>query len=84
MKDEDIDDMLNQLDYLENLINDTQRENRVLRHENKQLKDEVDSLWMMMDEMTKTDIESWTSILQELHVDVATRALMVTKKKADC
>jgi len=38
----------------------------------------------MMDEMTKTDIESWTSILQELHVDVATRALMVTKKKADC
>jgi len=38
MKDEDIDDMLNQLDYLENLINDTQRENRVLRHENKQLK----------------------------------------------
>jgi regulator of replication initiation timing len=84
MKDEDIDDMISQLDYLENLISDTQRENRALRSENKQLKDEVESLWMMMDEMTKTDIENWTSILQELHIDVASRALMVTKKKADC
>ena len=84
VKDEDIDDMISQLDYLENLINDTQRENRALRSENKQLKDEVESLWMMMDEMTKTDIENWTSILQELHIDVASRALMVTKKKADC
>ena len=84
MKDEDIDDMISQLDYLENLISDTQRENRALRSENKHLKDEVESLWMMMDEMTKTDIENWTSILQELHIDVASRALMVTKKKADC
>jgi regulator of replication initiation timing len=84
MKDEDIDDMMSQLDYLENVVNDIQRENRALKYENEQLKDEVESLWMMMDEMTKTDIENWTSILQELHIDVASRALMVTKKKADC
>ena len=55
-----------------------------LQEENKQLKDEVDSLWMMMDEMTKTDIENWSSILEELQLDVASRALMVSKKKVDC
>jgi hypothetical protein len=59
------------------LINELQRENQ-------QLKDEVDSLWMMLDEMTKTDIENWSSILEELQLDVASRALMVTKKKVDC
>jgi|TARA_R110000824_G_scaffold38491_4_gene117523 flagellar motor switch protein FliG len=55
-----------------------------LKKENQQLKDEVDSLWMMLDEMTKTDIENWSSILDELQLDVASRALMVTKKKVDC
>lgn len=55
-----------------------------LQRENQQLKDEVDSLWMMLDEMTKTDIENWSSILEELQLDVASRALMVTKKKVDC
>jgi len=55
-----------------------------LEEENQQLKDEIDSLWMMMDEMTKTDIENWSSILEELQLDVASRALMVVKKKVDC
>ena len=55
-----------------------------LKKENQQLKDEVDSLWMMLDEMTKADIENWSSILDELQLDVASRALMVTKKKVDC
>ena len=83
MKDEDIDDMISQLDYLENLISDTQRENRALRSENKHLKDEVESLWMMMDEMTKSDIENWSHLIKDLEKDTAVRALMVTKKKAD-
>ena len=39
---------------------------------------------MMLDEKTKTDIENWSSILEELQLDVASRALMVTKKKVDC
>jgi|TARA_R110002124_G_scaffold99199_3_gene244966 flagellar motor switch protein FliG len=55
-----------------------------LKRENQQLRDEIDSLWMMLDEMTKTDIENWSSILDELQLDVASRALMVTKKKVDC
>ena len=55
-----------------------------LAEENRQLRDEVDSLWFMLDEMTKTDVENWSSIFEKLDLDVASRALMVTKKKADC
>ena len=55
-----------------------------LREENQQLRDEVESLWFMLDEMTKTDVEKWSSIFEKLDMDVASRALMVTKKKADC
>ena len=54
------------------------------KKENAELKDEVDSLWSMMDEITKSDIENFSHILEELKVDVITKALMVTKKKADC
>jgi len=54
-----------------------------LVEKNKKLQDEVDSLWMMLDEMTKSDIENWSSILDELNANVAERILMVTKKKAD-
>jgi septal ring factor EnvC (AmiA/AmiB activator) len=54
------------------------------RKENEQLQDEVDSLWAMMDEITKSDIENFSHILEELKADVVTRALMVTKKVADC
>jgi|TARA_R110000796_G_scaffold48479_5_gene116186 hypothetical protein len=54
-----------------------------LKHENKQLKDEVDSLWAMMDEMTKSDIENWSHLVEELKTDVISRSLMITKKVAD-
>tara|TARA_R110000824_G_scaffold34918_2_gene110197 strand:+ start:1499 stop:1708 length:210 start_codon:yes stop_codon:yes gene_type:complete len=54
-----------------------------LKHENKQLKDEVDSLWAMMDEMTKSDIENWSHLMEELKADVVSRSLMITKKVAD-
>ena len=47
------------------------------------LQDEVDSLWAMMDEMTKSDIENWAHLIKDLEKDTAVRALMVTKKKAD-
>jgi len=54
-----------------------------LKAENKKLRDEVESLWSMMDEMTKSDIENWKHLAKDLEEDVITRALMVTKKKAD-
>jgi|TARA_R100000008_G_scaffold86593_2_gene80355 hypothetical protein len=54
-----------------------------LKQENKQLQDEVDSLWAMLDEMTKSDIENWSHIMEELKADVVSRSLMITKKVAD-
>tara|TARA_R110000824_G_scaffold160894_1_gene335861 strand:- start:120 stop:350 length:231 start_codon:yes stop_codon:yes gene_type:complete len=56
---------------------------RQLEEENKKLTDEVDSLWAMMDEMTKSDIENWSHLLKDIEKDVLVRALMITKKKAD-
>ena len=57
-------------------------ENKYLITKNEELQDEINSLWAMMDEMTKSDIENWSHILKELKADVITRSLMVTKKVA--
>jgi hypothetical protein len=59
------------------------REIARLKHENKLLQDEVDSLWAMMDEMTKSDIENWSHLMEELKADVVSKSLMITKKVAD-
>ncbi len=59
-------------------------ENKELTLKNEVLQDEVDSLWAMMDEITKSDIENFSHILDEIKADVVTRALMVSKKKVDC
>jgi predicted nuclease with TOPRIM domain len=50
---------------------------------NKNLQDEVDSLWAMMDEITKSDIKNWTHLLDQLKTETITKALMVTKNKAE-
>tara|TARA_Y100000593_G_C4199018_1_gene280881 strand:- start:469 stop:696 length:228 start_codon:yes stop_codon:yes gene_type:complete len=72
-----VDELEKEIKKLEKLIERAKRENA-------ELKDEVDSLWSMMDEITKSDIENFSHILEELKADVITKALMVTKKKADC
>ena len=59
------------------------REIARLKHENKLLQDEVDSLWAMMDEMTKSDIENWSHLMEELKADVVSKSLLITKKVAD-
>ena len=59
-------------------------ENKELAVRNEALQDEVDSLWAMMDEITKSDIQNFSHILDEIKADVITRALMVSKKKVDC
>ena len=55
-----------------------------LKEENKKLKDELDSLWAMMDEMTKSDIKNWSHLTKELNQNIMAKALMITNKKADC
>ena len=59
-------------------------ENKRLTESNVDLQDEVDSLWAMMDEITKSDIENLSHLLDEIKADGITRALMVSKKKVDC
>jgi len=72
-----IDELEKEIDKLEELIKKAKKENA-------ELKDEVESLWAMMDEITKSDIENFSHILDEIKADVITKTLMVTKKKADC
>jgi len=59
-------------------------ENRKIADKNLQLQDEVDTLWTMMETMTKSDKEAWLKIVDELDVNTAIKGLMVVKKKADC
>jgi len=72
-----IEELEKEIEKLDGLIKKAKKENA-------ELKDEVDSLWSMMDEITKSDIENFSHILEELKADVITKALMVTKKVADC
>jgi cell division septum initiation protein DivIVA len=83
MKDK-VDELNELIDRLEDEVKKLVSTNRDLVEKNLSLQDEVDSLWLMMDEMTKSDIENWSSILESIEEDVALRALMVTKKKAKC
>ena len=64
-------------------IEKTKKERSGLKEANKKLQDEVDSLWAMMDEITKSDIENWTHILDKLKTDTAAKALMMSKDKVE-
>ena len=69
---------------LNEIIIELVEENRVLAKKNDELQDEVDSLWSLMDELTKSDVENFSHLLKELNSDIITKTLMVTRKKADC
>jgi regulator of replication initiation timing len=60
------------------------KENKYYITKNEELQDEINSLWAMMDEMTKSDIENWSHLMKELKADIITRSLMITKKVAKC
>ena len=71
---------------LDNLKEEIQKAKKKLaetKEQNLKLRDEVDSLWAMMEEMTKSDIENWAHLVDKLKDDVVSKALMVNKK-ADC
>ena len=57
---------------------------KVAKQENKKLQEEVDSLWVMIDEMTKSDVQKHADLLKDLESDALIRSLMITKKKVDC
>ena len=72
---------MKELDELEKQIEIADEALKKVKEENEKLQDEVDSLWAMMDEMTKSDMENWTHLLDELEADILLKSLMVTKKK---
>tara|TARA_B100000029_G_scaffold364541_1_gene357740 strand:+ start:169 stop:417 length:249 start_codon:yes stop_codon:yes gene_type:complete len=76
-------DFQKEISLLREHIKKAKAEKKKLNDINKKLQDEVDSLWAMMDEMTKSDIENWTHILEELQKETVVKALMVSKTKAE-
>ena len=72
------------LEELEELMNKTEKELKKVVKENLKLKDEVDSLWNLLDEMNESDVKNWTHLLDKIESDAILRNLMTTTKKADC
>ena len=58
-------------------------ENKKLVLDNERLLDENESLWHMLDEIKKADIEEHTHLLKELELELKHSSLMYTKKKGD-
>ena len=56
-------------------------ENKKLVLDNERLLDENESLWHMLDEIKKADIEEHTHLLKELELELKLSSLMYTKKK---
>jgi len=78
------DELIAMVEGLQEEVIELIAENKELNVKKEALQDEVDSLWAMMDEITKSDIQNFSHILDEIKADVITRALMVSKKKVDC
>ena len=72
------------LEELEELMNKTEKELKKVVKENLKLKDEVDSLWNLLDEMNESDVKNWTHLLDKIESDAILKNLMPTTKKADC
>jgi len=72
-----------ELGKLRKQIEKTKKERNILEEANKKLQDEVDSLWVMLDELDRSDIGNWNDILDQLKTDTLTKALMMSKNKAE-
>ena len=56
-------------------------ENKKLILENETLRDENESLWFMIDEIKRADVEEHTHLLKELELQMKLKSLMYTTKK---
>tara|TARA_A100001515_G_scaffold108552_2_gene89417 strand:+ start:1107 stop:1376 length:270 start_codon:yes stop_codon:yes gene_type:complete len=74
------DELEKQINLFKKQINLAKKETQKLQEANGKLQDEVDSLWAMLDEMTKADIENWAKLAKDIQSDTVTKALMVSKK----
>ena len=83
-KNTDTEDLHKIILELETDLRETLIENIKLYDENLRLKDEVTSLWAMLDEITASDKAAWLKILDELDPDTLAKGMMISKKKVDC
>jgi len=74
---------MRELDKLEKQIEKAKKALEETKKENAALKDEVDSLWSMMDEIMRSDVENYSHLVEDLKSDIIAKSLMVTKK-VDC
>ena len=56
--------------------NELIKEVKQLREQNETLKDEKESLWMMLDEISESDIENWAYLLDQLEAKVGESTLI--------
>jgi len=70
-------------DELQFEITETKRLIKNLRKQNAKLKDEVQSLWGMLDELNEADIKNWAHLMNEIREKEA-QAQLMTAPKADC
>jgi len=52
------------------------KEVKELREQNKSLEDERESLWMMLDEISESDIENWSHLLDQLEAEAVKKTLV--------
>ena len=74
----------NKNEELQKQIEEGKRKVKKLKEQNLRLKDEVKSLWGMLDELQEADIKNWGHLMKELEKKHVTKQLMTTTKKADC
>ena len=72
--------MTNSSNQLEEEILELVEENKKLLLENERLKEEVESLWYLLDEIKKSDIREHEHLLKELEKDVDKSKNDETKK----
>jgi len=68
---------------LKKIIKETEENIKTIKEENAKLKDELDSLWSMMDELKESDIKNWAHVVKHLQEQYISESLISTKK-ADC
>ena len=79
--DKNIDKLLKEL---EEQMKKTEESLKEVVDENAKLKDEVDSLWGLLDDINESDIENYSHLLEKVQQDAILNKLMTTTKKADC
>jgi len=72
------------LKELKEQINKAEKELKKITKENIKLKDEVGSLWDLLDELEESDVKNWTHLLDKIEKDAILKNLMTTTKKVDC